>query len=213
MYNVMVTGCVGENLGALAILGGGAANCYKNFQIIGNKFSFAPSAPAQMFNIAATDPTDFVVDGNVLDTSNSTVAGSYYVLCNIAAATGRFSNNVSDTVAVMNTQNVMNAWHIYGNKTTAGKDIPDAGRWSRTAGQTGSTTINKQFGNIRLEAAATTVTLTNSLIQAGTELVCWLGNTDTTAKSVVAVVGAGTCAFTLNAAATAETEVRWRIVS
>lgn len=80
------------------------------------------------------------------------------------------------------------------------------------AGQTGPKTINKGSGSIRIAAAGTTVTLTNSLITANTIVQATLATVDTTAKSVVAVPGAGSAAFTLGAAATGEVEIRWSLV-
>ena len=81
------------------------------------------------------------------------------------------------------------------------------------AAATGNKTINKAAGSIRIAAAGTTVTLTNSLITANTIVNCYLGTSDATAKSVVNVAAAGSTVFTLNAATTAEVEIRWSLVS
>lgn len=80
------------------------------------------------------------------------------------------------------------------------------------AGSTGAKTINKEAGTIRIAAAGTTVVLTNSLIVATSKVQATLCTVDGTAKTAVAVCAAGSCTFTLNAAATGEVEILWRIV-
>lgn len=78
---------------------------------------------------------------------------------------------------------------------------------------TGNQTINKTGGSIRIAAAGSSVVLTNSLITVNSVLGCWLSSNDTTAKSVAYVLGAGSVTFYLNAAATAELEIRWLVVN
>lgn len=78
-----------------------------------------------------------------------------------------------------------------------------------TAGTTGNQTINKPSGSVRIAAAGTTVTLTDNLITANSIVIPVMATVDTTAKSVASVVGSGSCVFTLNAAATAEVEIRF----
>lgn len=82
------------------------------------------------------------------------------------------------------------------------------------AGTTGPQTINKGAGSIRIAAAGTTVTLTNSLVVAGTKVrCCQLQQNDATAKSCLPTITAGQIVFTLNAAATAEVEIYWEIAN
>lgn len=81
------------------------------------------------------------------------------------------------------------------------------------AASTGNKTINKAAGSIRIAAAGTTVTLTNSLVTANSIVMAQLSTVDTTAKSVVCSVSSTSVLFTLNAAATAEVEIRWAVIS
>lgn len=81
-----------------------------------------------------------------------------------------------------------------------------------SAGTTGNRTSNTTSGNIRIAAAGTSATLTNSLIGSNTRVFARIGN-DTTAKSVAITESVGSCVFTLNAAATAEVEIAWFIIN
>jgi hypothetical protein len=80
-----------------------------------------------------------------------------------------------------------------------------------TAGTTGNQTANTQTGNIRIAAAGTTVTVTNSLVTATSKVICTLATNDTTALIKNCVPGAGSFVITLNAAATAEVSIAWAV--
>jgi hypothetical protein len=82
-----------------------------------------------------------------------------------------------------------------------------------SAGTTGNQTINKQTGTIRIAATGTTVTLTDSLITTSSIVLATLQTNDTTAKSVVAVPGSGSCVFTLNAASTGEVAIGFMVLN
>lgn len=76
-------------------------------------------------------------------------------------------------------------------------------------GTTGNQTINKPSGSVNFAAAATTLTVTNSLCTANSVIVATVATNDATMKSVCAVAGAGSFVLTADAAATGETRVNW----
>lgn len=76
-----------------------------------------------------------------------------------------------------------------------------------TAGTTGNQTINKMTGTVNFAAAATAITVTNSLVTANSLVFCEVRTNDATAIIKNVVPGAGSFVITLNAAATAETSV------
>lgn len=82
-------------------------------------------------------------------------------------------------------------------------------RTIQAAGQTGNKTANTMSGNIRIAAAGTTVTVTNSLCTATSIVLANVESNDATAFSAKCVPGAGSFTITLNAACTAETNITW----
>lgn len=82
-----------------------------------------------------------------------------------------------------------------------------------TAGTTGNVTINKGAGSVRFAAAATSLTLTNSLITTTTILAVSLSTNDATAMFLNYVTASGSVVFNLAVAPTAETELRWCILA
>jgi hypothetical protein len=79
------------------------------------------------------------------------------------------------------------------------------------AGTTGAQTINKPCGTVRFAAGATSLVVTNNLCTTSHRVLAMACTNDTTAtvKNVVTTGGAFT--ITLEAAATAETEVYWEL--
>jgi hypothetical protein len=79
------------------------------------------------------------------------------------------------------------------------------------AGTTGAQTINKPCGTVRFAAGASSLVVTNSLCTTSHKVLAMACTNDTTAtvKNVVTTTGAFT--ITLEAAATAETEVYWEL--
>jgi hypothetical protein len=82
-----------------------------------------------------------------------------------------------------------------------------------TAGTTGNQTINKTTGSVNFAAAATSLTVTNSLVTTSSVINITVATNDTTMKSAVAVAGAGSFVITSNAAATAETRVNFVVTN
>jgi len=105
------------------------------------------------------------------------------------------------------------AHQLYGMNAAGTKTMLTLDKTITTAGTTGAQTYNVSIGSIRIAAAGTSVVLTDSLITANSVVLCNLGTVDTTAKSVVAVPGAGSCTFTLNAAATAEVAIFFHVLN
>jgi len=82
-----------------------------------------------------------------------------------------------------------------------------------TPGTTGAATIDKPAGRVNFAAAATTLTVTNSLVTGNSIIVATVATVDGTMKTVVVVAGAGSFTLTANAAATAETAVNFIIIN
>lgn len=80
-------------------------------------------------------------------------------------------------------------------------------------GTTGNQTINKAAGTVNFAAAATAVTVTNSLVSTASLVFAVVRTNDTTAVIKNVVPGAGSFVITLNAAATAETSVGFFVIN
>lgn len=72
---------------------------------------------------------------------------------------------------------------------------------------TGNQVINQPTGTVNFAAAATTLTVTNSLVSVNSIILVVVRTDDSTAVIKNVVAGAGSFVITLNAAATAETSV------
>lgn len=80
-------------------------------------------------------------------------------------------------------------------------------------GTTGDQTINKVSGSVNFAAAATTLTITNSLVTANSLVFVTVLTNDATAIIKNVVPTAGSFTITLNAAATAETRVAFFVIN
>lgn len=80
-------------------------------------------------------------------------------------------------------------------------------------GTTGNQTINKVSGSVNFAAAATTLTVTNSLVTANSLVFCTILTNDGTATIKNVVPTAGSFTITLAAAATAETRVGFFVIN
>lgn len=81
------------------------------------------------------------------------------------------------------------------------------------AGTTGAQTINKISGTVNFAAAAASLIVTNSFVDANSIIQCTIGTNDATMKSVQAVAAAGSFTIYPNAVPTAETRVNFRITN
>lgn len=77
----------------------------------------------------------------------------------------------------------------------------------------GAQTINKTAGSVNFAAAATSLVVTNSLVDANSVIMATVATNDTTMLSVQAVAGSGSFTLYANAAATAETRVNFIVVN
>jgi hypothetical protein len=82
-----------------------------------------------------------------------------------------------------------------------------------TAGTTGNRTINSINGNFRIAAAGTTVTITNSYVDAESNVFCVIRSNDATATIKNVVPSAGQFIVNLGAAATAEVSIGFFVVN
>lgn len=80
-------------------------------------------------------------------------------------------------------------------------------------GTTGNQTINKTSGTVNFAAAATAITVTNSLVTSSSLVFAVVRTNDTTATIKNVVPGTGSFVITLTAGATAETSVGFLVVN
>jgi hypothetical protein len=80
-------------------------------------------------------------------------------------------------------------------------------------GTTGNQTINKASGTVNFAAAASTLTVTNSLVTTSSIVFAVVRTNDGTATIKNVVPGAGSFVITLSAAATAETSVGFFVIN
>lgn len=76
-------------------------------------------------------------------------------------------------------------------------------------GTTGNQTINKYAGSVNFAAAATSLTVTNSLVTTNSVIICTVATNDATMTSCNCVAGSGSFVINANAAATGETRVNF----
>jgi hypothetical protein len=81
------------------------------------------------------------------------------------------------------------------------------------AGTTGAQTINRLAGTVNFAVAATTLVVTNSLVDANSIIYCTVRTNDTTALIKNVIPAAGSFTIRLNAAATAETSVGFLVTN
>lgn len=80
-------------------------------------------------------------------------------------------------------------------------------------GTTGDRTINQPAGSVNFAAGATSITVTDSFVTTSSLIFLQVYGTDATAKSATVTVSSGAFIITLNAAATAETKVAFKIIN
>lgn len=135
--------------------------------------------------------------------SNNTIIGY-----NAAAS----ANNVSNEITLGNSS--VTSLRVPGVgfqfDTTDGLIVP---KTITAAGTTGAQTINKTAGSVNFAAAATSLVVTNSFVDANSVIICTVATNDATMTSVQAVAGSGSFTLYANAAATAETRVNFLVVN
>lgn len=95
--------------------------------------------------------------------------------------------------------------------TKTGKHVFDS--TITATGTTGNQTINKPSGTVNFAAAATSLTVTNSLVTTSSIIFCVVRTNDATALIKNVVPAAGSFTINLNAAATAETSVGFKVIN
>lgn len=76
---------------------------------------------------------------------------------------------------------------------------------------TGNKTINKPSGQVRIAAGNSSVVVTNSQVTADSVIIATVASNDATLKTVAVVAGTGSFTIHGNAAATAETLIKWMV--
>lgn len=86
-------------------------------------------------------------------------------------------------------------------------------RTNTAAATTGNQTINKMAGSVNFAAAATALTVTNSLVSATSNIFVMIQTNDTTAEIKNVVPGAGSFVINMGTAPTAETRVAFWVTN
>lgn len=86
-------------------------------------------------------------------------------------------------------------------------------RTNTAAGTTGNQVINKMAGSVNIAAGGTTITVTNSLVTAASNIFAVVQTGDATALLKNVVPGAGSFVINMNAAVTAETRVAFWVTN
>lgn len=131
---------------------------------------------------------------------------------NFVSQAGTISSGVAGSriqlrTSPTNTAGLVNRMEI----TESGSLLLD--RTITTAGTTGNQTINKMSGTVNFAAAATSLTVTNSLCTTSSIVFAVIRTNDTTAIIKNVVPGSGSFVINLDAAATAETSVGFFITN
>jgi hypothetical protein len=154
----------------------------------------------------------------------NTVVGGYAANAGVGNLTTGSNNTVVGYSAQPSSATVSNEITL-GNSSITNLRVPGVGfRFDTTdglivpktitaGGTTGAQTINKTAGTVNFAAAATSLVVTNSFVDANSIIIATVGTDDTTMKSVAVVAGAGSFTLYANAAATAETRVNWFVAN
>ena len=203
-------GAVYYNLTATQTHSTGNITTQRDFRISNTTHAFSASS-------TITDSATFDIDGapvagtNALITNSSTirsagvnvgsgVTNSYGL--NITANTGA-TNNYACRFAG-------SAGEILNLRTDGKVSLLAT---NTASGTTGNQTINKPSGTVNMAAAATSLTVTNSLCTTSSLVFCEIRTNDSTAIIKNVVPGSGSFTINLNAAATAETSIGFFIVN
>jgi hypothetical protein len=160
--------------------------------------------------------------------SSVTTQYGFFSSANLVGATTNYAFIASNTAAVAAGRTAFGfysainvatgggtTWAFYAEGTAPSFFAGDM-RFDKTvtaAGTTGAQTINKNAGTVNFAAAATSLVVTNSRVNANSIIIATVATNDTTMKSVAAVAGAGSFTLNADAAATAETRVNWLVIN
>lgn len=82
-----------------------------------------------------------------------------------------------------------------------------------TAGTTGNTTINNQAGSVNFATSATSLVVTNSLVNANSVIVTTVATSPTTVSSASAVAATGSFTLYPNVSPNVETRINWLVIN
>lgn len=157
-------------------------------------------APIAGNNAIFTSTSTLYSSGRAVTTGSGSVTNSYGL--NITANTGATNNyafSFSGSAGELATLRTDGKLSLLATNTAAGT--------------TGAQTINKPSGTVNFAAAATSLTVTNSLCTTSSIVFAVVRTNDTTATIKNVVPGAGSFVINLGAAATAETSVGFFIIN
>lgn len=127
----------------------------------------------------------------------STISGNFY------------ESSATNTMSLAPGESIIMFWDgTYQNlMVIPGRTVADS------SGTPGAQAASTRIGRCSIAAAGTSVTVTNALCTAASIVHATIGTNDTTALIKNVVPGAGSFVVTLNAAATATTNINWHIVN
>jgi hypothetical protein len=174
--------------------------------------AFAITPGAHTGGVTATAYPDFLLSGSTKTVASGTVAVqafSDFAASTWAGTSGTATATVLSTarfrIPVVGTNGAGDPSSIYlDGKIESDNTITGSGT-------TGNQTINKPSGTVRIAAAGTTVTVTNSMCTSTSFVYAMVRNADATAYVKNVVPSSGSFVINLGAAATAETEIQFRV--
>lgn len=165
--------------------------------IVSNITNTASAADSQLIDLQINGASKFSAGRQYLQSYTTSGAyiggdGGFNTMFNVDNDANQFVFSASSTYPTINASSVGN-WTYYRTITAAGT--------------TGNQTINKPAGTVNFAAAASSLTVTNSIVTTSSIILCVVRTNDTTAILKNVVASAGSFVINLNAATTAETSV------
>ena len=170
------------------------------------QIQYIVSATPTVVGAAMTLTTGFASSSTTLPI----VAGTNTILFRSAAAPANIVLSVSGATSGAFTLTSVSVKEVQGGSIALGADIK-LGPTLMPAGKTGNQTINKSSGQVRIAAAGTTVTVTDSLVTAKSIIMAMVASNDTTAQVKNVVPTAGSFTINMVAGVTAETPISFVI--
>lgn len=149
---------------------------------------------------AATAAPDAYAGGNATLRSSGLTAGIAIIADDVASAYIKHYCGGNGSANLMQKIDAVDGISLYRTITAAAT--------------TGNQTIDKIAGTVNIAAAGTAVTVTNSMVDTSSIVLCVLRTADTTATFIKSVVpGSGSFVITLNAAAAAEVSIGFVVLN
>lgn len=220
--------------GTVALLSGPAS---QTFSITPTIFAVTANDGVQITSSTGNIRTNLYVhnthsnssNGVILDNDHGSLA-SYFAISQFGSTFPGtfFGTAVADRAAViadgassagMLLGTLTNDTLVIGTNDTARVTLGGTGslaleRTVTAGGTTGDRTINKMSGTVNFAAGASSITVTNSLVDTSSIIFGTIRTADATATFIKSIVpGSGSFVITLNAAATAETSVGFLVTN